>query len=332
MIIFKGENFQRAWVPPDMDKNWQWTSNSKGWTCDIIALEWITRVFDPETRAKANGKQRALVCNGHGSHVQPEVLRFCIDNKISLLLMAAHSSHLCQPLDVGIFSPLKTYMSAELDKIMRYGISNIKKFEWADAYRLARPKAMKETNIKNAFRTAGLVPLNGHKVPTRMPEFNGIDVDSDKEINDASAPAEVHPFAEIPSTPSRINSAVLYRANTVLIANIEGGIFDTPTRKFIPKLIAVAEYNSAQVVVSNHQIEAKDRILTKRREHATGIRRVLKGKHVASTEELYKDVKACKMRRVPRRLPLAVRVLKTLQLSKRRSRRLLRRLRSQENP
>ena len=294
MIIFKEKPFNRAWVPRDMDKNWQWTSNSKGWTCDIITLEWITRVFDPKTRAKANGKQRALICDGHGSHIQPEVLRFCIDNKISLLLMAAHSSHLCQPLDVGIFSPLKTYMSAELDKIMRYGISNIKKFEWADAYRLARPKAMTETNIKSAFRTAGLVPLNRRKVLNQMPEFNEADVDSDKEINDAPAPVKAHPFAEIPSTPSRINSALLHRANSVLIANIEGGVFDTPTRKFIPKLIAVAEYNSAQVVVSNHQIEAMDRILTKRREHATGIRCVLKGKHVVSTEELYKDVKACK--------------------------------------
>jgi serine/threonine protein phosphatase PrpC len=113
-------------------------------------LEWITRVFDPETCAKANGKQRALICDGHGSHVQPEVLRLCIDNKISLLLMTAHSSHLCQSLDVDIFSPLKTYMTAELDKFMRSGISNIK-FEWADAYRLARPKVMTETNIKALF-------------------------------------------------------------------------------------------------------------------------------------------------------------------------------------
>jgi hypothetical protein len=46
--------------------------------------------------------------------------------------------------------------------------------------------------------------------------------------------------------------------------------------------------------VSNHQIEAKDCILTKRREHATGIRCVLNGKHVVSTEELYNEVKACK--------------------------------------
>jgi hypothetical protein len=212
--------------------------------------------------------------------------------------MAPHSSRLCQPLDVGIFSPLKTYMNAELDKIMRYGISNIKKFEWANAYRLARPKAMTETNIKSAFRTAGLVPFNRRKVLVRMPEFNEADVDSDTETDtetdDAPMPVEAHPFAEIPSTPSRINPALLNRANAALIANIEGGIFDTPTRKFIPKLVAVAEYNSAQVVVSNHQNEAKDRILTKRREHATGIRGALKGKHVVSTEVLHTEVKACK--------------------------------------
>ena len=127
-----------------------------------------------------------------------------------------------------------------------------------------------------------------------MPGFIEADLDSEKEINDASPPVEAYPFAEIPSTPSRIDPALMYRANVALIANIEGGIFDTPTRKFIPKLIAVAEYNSAQIVLSNHQNGAKDRILTKRREHATGIRCVLKGKHVVSTEELYKDVKACK--------------------------------------
>jgi len=127
--------------------------------------------------------------------------------------MAPHSSHLCQPLDVGIFSPLKTYMNAELDKIMRYGISNIKKFEWANAYCLARPKAMTETNIKSAFQTAGLVPLNHHKVLVRMPEFNEADVNSDTETDDAPMPVEAHPFAEIPSTPSRINPALLNQAN-----------------------------------------------------------------------------------------------------------------------
>ena len=48
------------------------------------------------------------------------------------------------------------------------------------------------------------------------------------------APVEAHPFAEIPSTLLRINPALPDQANAALIANIEGGIFDTPTHKFIP--------------------------------------------------------------------------------------------------
>jgi hypothetical protein len=236
MIIFKGENFQTAWVPPDMDKEWHWTNNSKGWTCDSIGLEWLTRVFDPNTRGKAAGKQRALICDGHGSHVQPEVLRFCIDNNISLLLMPPHSSHLCQPLDVSVFSPLKTYLSAEVDKIIRYGISSIQKFEWADAYRRARPQAMKETNIQSAFRAAGLCPLNRRKVLVRMPEFNKASItDSDTEFNDTSLPAETQSLlANIPSTSSRINPTLLHQASAALITNIEAGIFDTLNSQIHP--------------------------------------------------------------------------------------------------
>jgi hypothetical protein len=67
MTIFKGENFQSAWVPPGMDKDRQWTNNSKGWTFDNIGFEWLTRVFDSNTRNKANGKRRALVFDGHVS-------------------------------------------------------------------------------------------------------------------------------------------------------------------------------------------------------------------------------------------------------------------------
>jgi DDE superfamily endonuclease len=298
MVIFKGENLQAGWVPPDMDKKWQWTSNSKGWTCDNIGFEWLTRVFDPATRDKANGKRRALIFDGHGSHVQPEVLRFCIDNNISILLMPPHSSHLCQPLDVGVFSPLKTYMSAELDKIMRYGVSTIKKFEWAEAYRCARLQAMTASNIKSAFRAAGLRPLNRRKVLVRMPDFNEADLQNigrdAEEINNTTAPVEVHPFAAIPASPSKITPTRFHRANAALITNIEAGIFDTPTRNVIPKLVALAEYKSSALILANHQNHAKDSILARRREHATGIRAVLKGQHVASTEELYEKVKAAK--------------------------------------
>jgi hypothetical protein len=208
--------------------------------------------------------------------------------------MPPHSSHLCQPLDVGVFSPLKAHMSKELDKILRYGMPSIKKFEWANAYRHARPKAMTESNIKSSWRAAGLFPFNRRKVLVRMPDFNEADVESDHKIHNATPPPEMHPFAQLPSTPSQVSSALLQQASVALISNVEAGIFDTPTREVIPKMVAIAEFKTAELVVSNYQNNKKDGILNKRREMSSGIRYVLKGKTLVSTEELYLQTKACK--------------------------------------
>ena len=211
--------------------------------------------------------------------------------------MPLHSSHLCQPLDVGVFSPLKAYMSQELDKIMRYGIANVRKFEWADCYRSIRRNAMTEVNIKSSFRATGLSPFNRRKVLVRIPNFMESDLTSDNEIktnNDMPVTPPRHPFLDIPSTPSAIDPTLLHQANTVLMSQIEGGILETPTHAFIPKLVKAAECNAAKVSLVNHESTAKDNILQKRREHATGIRAVLKGRHILLTEEVYAGVNSCK--------------------------------------
>jgi len=84
LVIFKGENLQTAWIPNDMEKSWKFTCNTKGWTCDKIGEEWFTQCFKPMSSAKADGKKRLLVCDGHGSH---KTIAFCMQNNIELLLM-----------------------------------------------------------------------------------------------------------------------------------------------------------------------------------------------------------------------------------------------------
>ena len=158
---------------------------------------------------------------------------------------------------------------------------------------------MTASNIKSVFRAAGLHPFNRRKVLLRMPDFTEADLQmntGDERINDTPAlmDSEVHPFAAIPVSPSKITPNHFRQASATLITNIDAGIFDTPTRNIIPKLVALAEYNSSALVLANHQNRAKDSILTRRREHATGIRAVLKGQHAASTEELYEKVQAAK--------------------------------------
>lgn len=281
-----------------MNSDWGWSSNTKGWTCDAIGEDWIRTVFEPATSTNAT---RLLIADGHGSHVTAPFIRFCIDHDILVLLLPPHSSHLTQPLDVGIFCPLKRRMSEELDKILRYGFSNIKKFEWANCYRIARPGAMEQSNIKSAWSGAGLIPFNPRKVirriNTALSEQETTLINNPDGAVSAStsenSKSHAEKFSLVPHTPSKIDSVALRLASEALVYNIQTGIFDTPTREYILKESGlVTQYETRHTVQEKH-LDGMNEINKKRRVMAFGKRVVLKDQTVITTEGIYEQVKAC---------------------------------------
>ena len=64
------------------------------------------------------------------------------------MVLPAHSSHRTQPLDVGIFGPLKRELAKYTDHRATYHAQRIPKAEWAAGMVLAREKAMTRENIK----------------------------------------------------------------------------------------------------------------------------------------------------------------------------------------
>jgi hypothetical protein len=92
-------------------------------------MQWLTGCFEPETRDKAAGEYRLLICDGHDSHITGKWVAHCMDNNIVLLILPPHSSHLTQPLDVGVFGSLKKHLAAEIDPLIRLGVARIQKVE-----------------------------------------------------------------------------------------------------------------------------------------------------------------------------------------------------------
>ena len=123
-------------------------------------LEWLRRCFEPGTWEKANGRWRILILDGHGSHITLDFIKHCRDHKIILLRLVPHTSHLCQPLDVSLFSPLKTALSTKLDPLLQTEVSRIRKSEWLAAFAEAREDTFSESNILGGWRGAGLLPFN----------------------------------------------------------------------------------------------------------------------------------------------------------------------------
>jgi hypothetical protein len=48
-----------------------------------------------------------LFMDSHASHMTPEILSLALVNDIHLVTLPVHTTHLLQPLDVGVYRPLK---------------------------------------------------------------------------------------------------------------------------------------------------------------------------------------------------------------------------------
>ena len=169
LIIFKGESLSSSWVPSSVvPKDWLFSNNSKGWTSNDHGLNWLQNCFEPRTREKANGRLRVFICDGHGSHVTGKFIKHCMNRNIKLLILLPYSSYVTQPLDIGLFSPLKKYLSAEIAKIVGTNIACLAKSEWCTDYVKARASAFTIHNIRSSWDGAGLYPFQPRKVIQRI--------------------------------------------------------------------------------------------------------------------------------------------------------------------
>ncbi|XP_072398250.1 uncharacterized protein [Diabrotica undecimpunctata] len=65
------------------------------------------------SHVKSTKQNRVLrLVDNHESHISVEVIRLCRENGIVLLSFPPHTTHRLQPLDVGVYSPFKTYLAA----------------------------------------------------------------------------------------------------------------------------------------------------------------------------------------------------------------------------
>jgi len=296
LVIFKGEQISTQWlVPPDLTDGWGWSCSRKGWTSNLHGLYWLRRCFEPVTREKANGRYRILILDGHESHVTPEFIHHCLFNNILLLRLPQHTSHILQPLDVGLFGPLKKALSENIDPLIQTEVVRIQKSEWLLAYVKARQLAFTPSNILGGWRGAGLFPFEPEKVYRHLP--------------DSSSPPELPTFQPLPQvenstldpnlftqsfiTSSPPNGETLRRVSSALrLETAEPKVLATPIRLCIPRLAATTERLYAENSILKTRLKAATDVLSARKVAKKGKRIALKDHLLLTTEEIYKTVAA----------------------------------------
>ncbi|KAG6978456.1 hypothetical protein FocnCong_v001586 [Fusarium oxysporum f. sp. conglutinans] len=139
-------------------------SQKNGWTSNSIALEWLEKVFLPQTAPADPADARLLIVDGHGSHATEEFMAKCYLNNVYLLFLPAHCSHVLQPLDLGCFSSLKAaYRTLVGEHTALTDSTRVGKQRFLDFYARAREIGFQKENIQSGWRAAGLWPVNINK-------------------------------------------------------------------------------------------------------------------------------------------------------------------------
>jgi len=91
--------------------------------------------------------------------VTNEAIQFCINQKITLICLLSHSTHLLQPLDVELFSPLSIYYKGGLEAFLhdRHEFT-VDKLRFIEIFASAHLKTMSKSNIQSAWTKTDLFP------------------------------------------------------------------------------------------------------------------------------------------------------------------------------
>jgi 4-hydroxybenzoate polyprenyltransferase len=85
----------------------------------------------------------------------------CYQHNIYILYLPPHSFHVLQPLDLSIFSPLKTAYRKERGFLLQLNDSTVVgKRNFLECYRKARLAALTVQNMKSRWKATGLWPIS----------------------------------------------------------------------------------------------------------------------------------------------------------------------------
>jgi hypothetical protein len=284
-IIFKGQNLMSSWLPKPMPEGWMWAANTSGWTNNFHGMKWIEH-FESVTRKQLQSpdEYRLLLCDGHDSHVSADFVSFCIQHRIDLILLPPHSSHLLQPLDVGVFSSLKRAISKQISRFLRSGIRRIQKVEWVERFIIAREQGITKENIISGWRGAGLFPENMHRILSQLIDYEDPAIPKTPPL-ESTIPGPFFPNSSPPDPASA------HTINQAFLAEISNSDIASPYKTQVRRLSNFMERYQAEALMYKIELDDVKEINARRKERESGKRHVLKDTPVASTERIEKALK-----------------------------------------
>uniref|UniRef100_A0A1X7TXI8 HTH CENPB-type domain-containing protein n=1 Tax=Amphimedon queenslandica TaxID=400682 RepID=A0A1X7TXI8_AMPQE len=175
--------------------------SESGWINQQLFLEWFEFFIESIPPARPV----LIIEDGHASHVSLDVIKLAKESNIHLLCLPSHSTHILQPVDVGVFKSLKAHFNKECRDFLHSnpGIK-IRSENLASLLSLAWPKALTPMNVMKGFKQCGIFPLNPGVISDRLLAPSKVFSPEPSEISDCDKTPEIaniSDFSDILSLP-----------------------------------------------------------------------------------------------------------------------------------
>ena len=135
--------------------------SSNGWMDQELFDHW----FDHFLKYAPPTRPLLVLMDGHSSHYCPSTIHHAAEQQVILLTLPPNTTHLLQPLDKGIFGPLKIeWRKSCHDFIVENPGKVITLRNFSAQFAKAWIKSMTMKNTIASFRTTGLYPIDRNKV------------------------------------------------------------------------------------------------------------------------------------------------------------------------
>ena len=168
-ILYKGKNLYRRWMEGG-PAGALYGVNDSGWMDASNFLSWFNKLFIPAVTHLTETAPVVLFFDGHHSHISLELINTAREKNLLLLCLPPNTTHLLQPMDVGVFAPLKSAWRQILKKFkLKTRGERVSKEVFPSLIAELWEASFTTAHSKGGFKSAGLVPFSRQHVLDKLP-------------------------------------------------------------------------------------------------------------------------------------------------------------------
>ena len=167
-ILYKGKNIYQRWMVGGPAGAVYGVTES-GWMDANMFLSWFKKLFCPAVAHLTSTGSVLLFMDGHHSHISLELIRLAKENKVLLFCLPPNCTHIVQPLDVGVFAPVKKVWRHLLKQWkLESRAQNVSKEVFPRLICQLWEESITPKQCRSGFRASGIFPLNRDAVAAKL--------------------------------------------------------------------------------------------------------------------------------------------------------------------